>query len=180
MAFQIRSTGFPLSSTGSNDLMKVKIYSKRKRRKTQGMHIHHSYASVSLLKTNVLSSSLSLVNCNFTSATQLRISIPSEKVLLLQILPTPRFSFSLQWRVEPTSLRLRVEIQAEGCNCLVKPPGWTILVVERWPLESGRIRTPMKNWMYNNAGGIWKLLGKMSSKNASRFLEVKDNSMAAG
>lgn len=68
-AFQIRSTGFPLSSTGSNDLMKVKIYSKRWRSKTEGMRTHHSYASVSLLKTNVLSSSPSLANSNLTSVT---------------------------------------------------------------------------------------------------------------
>lgn len=69
VAFQIRSTGFLLSPTGSNDLMKVKIYSKRWRSKTEGMRIYHSYASVSLLKTNVLSSSPSLANSNFTSVT---------------------------------------------------------------------------------------------------------------
>lgn len=120
-----------------------------------------------LCSKRMFSLHLSLVNCNLTSVTQLRISIPSDKVPFLQTLSTLRFPFSLQWRVEPTSLRLRVETQAEGHNCLVKPPGCTNLIVERWSSESGRIRTPMKNWMslYNNAGGIWKLLGKMSSKN---------------
>lgn len=34
--------------------------------------------------------------------------------------------------------------------------------------------------LYNNAGGIWMLLGKMSSEEMRRFLEGKDGIMAAG
>lgn len=84
--------------------------------------------------------------------------------------------------MEKTILRLRVEIRGEVCLCLAKPPWWTILVVEGWLLDSGRIKTSMKNWtsLYNNARGIWKLLGKMSSEDVRRFLEVKDNIMPAG
>lgn len=60
VAFQIRSTGFPLSSIGSNDLMKVKRSSRGRRSDTEGIDSYHSHASMSLLKKNVLSSPLSL------------------------------------------------------------------------------------------------------------------------
>ena len=38
------------------------------------------------------------------------------------------------------------------------------------------------NWisLYNNEGGIWKLLGKMNSEEEGKFLEVKDHIMTAG
>ena len=38
------------------------------------------------------------------------------------------------------------------------------------------------NWMslYNNEGGIWKLLGKMNSEEVGKFLEVKDHIMTTG
>ena len=38
------------------------------------------------------------------------------------------------------------------------------------------------NWisLYNNEGGIWKLLGKMNSEEVGKFLEVKDHIMTTG
>lgn len=34
--------------------------------------------------------------------------------------------------------------------------------------------------LYNNEGGIWKLLGKMNSEEVGKFLEVKDHIMTTG
>lgn len=63
VAFQRRSTGFPLSSPGANDLMKVKDA-------PAGGEVRDGYsqssASMSLLKSKVLSSPPSLANCNIT------------------------------------------------------------------------------------------------------------------
>ena len=94
-AFQIRSTGFPLSSTGSNDLTRLKIL-QGEEGEIKGMDIHHSHASISLLKKRCFLFISFSINCNFTCVTQLRISIPSKKCPLLQTLLTPRFSFFLQ------------------------------------------------------------------------------------
>ena len=90
VAFQIRSTGVPLLTTGSDDLMKVKRCCRGRRQET-GDGCSPLSSSMSSLKENVLSAPLSLVNSNFAFRTQLRISIPSEKFLPINSFSLPGF-----------------------------------------------------------------------------------------
>lgn len=160
VAFQIRSIGFLLSSTGSNNLMKVERCSRGKRREEEGTDIHHLCALMSLLKKNVLSSPLSLVNCNFALILQLRISILSKKHALIHSFPLPGFpSLSTEvWRKQFSDYELRFRERAVfvfSKNNLMNNSGCRKMVLGVWKNEDIHERLSLCITIQEEFGSFW-------------------------